>query len=929
MHAVTDWLARGWTGEGPLDLSDTLLIAPTRQAGRRLREALAGYAAKKGQAVFPPRVIMPEALATLHAPLGGVATRTESLLAWTEVLREVEFDAFRDVFPIDPPARTFAWASRLAREFQRLQTTLAENGLRMRDVAGLGGGDFPEAGRWRQLGELEAACDASLAKRGLRDPQAAKIAYARNPTAPAEMRKIVLSGTPDPLPLGFAVLSEYAERGIPIDVLVSGPEKAGVDAGALFDGWGRPVAAVWMKRSLKLEPFEQRVRLCVDPAAQAQAIVSCAVGYKIPGGRLGVGVADADVLPPLENGLARAGVAAFNPEGRALRAEALHTLLTALAELVKEPTFTAVAALMRCPDVLRWLGGSAAGLLATLDELHAEYLPSNLDDARKHAKADPAMSALAGALDDVARVRRMLLSGVFPENTRAVLTEIFKERRFDLAREDDARAVEAAQIWGDVLAELEEATAHFPGLAPAEVWELALRALGDSQRFDEKPEGAVELQGWLELLWDDVPHLVVAGFNDGRVPDAVVGDAFLPEALRERVGLKSNTSRFARDAYLLQALAAFRADGRGQLDLLVGKTSAAGDPLRPSRLLFLCPDAELAARVAFLFAGAEGASANPAWRRAWKLTPRTDAKIERLSVTAFRDYLKCPFRFYLKHGLRMNAVDPQKAELDAMDFGNLCHAALEAMGRAESPVRDCTDAGVLRGFLLEELERAARARYGDAPVLPLVVQLESARQRLSKAAEVQAQLRGEGWFIERVETKFEVVIGGMTVRGKIDRIDRNELTGRVRVLDYKTSDKPVNPEDAHMRNPGRNEELETLPTWGRWVVEAGERIWIDMQLPFYLAAVEEEFGHAVECGYFNLPKAAGETGVSLWNGYDSSVQAAAIACAEGVIESVQKRRFWPPVEMPALHDDFAVLFQQDAALSVEWPETDEKTGANA
>jgi len=916
VHAVTAWLARGWTGEGPLDLSDTLLIAPTRQAGRRLREALAGHAATRRQAVFPPRVIMPEAMALLDAPIAGIASRTESLLAWTEVLRATDLDAFREVFPVDPSARTFAWAARLAREFQRLQTTLAENGLRMADVTACGGTDFPEAARWHQLGALEKEYDAVLAEHALRDSQAAKIAFAANPVSPAGIRRIVVAGSPDPLPLAIHVLAAHATAGLPLEVLVSGP----TDGASLFDPWGRPDAVVWGARTLVLEEFETRVRLCADPAAQAATIVSCASEYKVPGGRLGVGVADAEVLPSLENGLARAGVPAFNPEGRPLRAEALHTLLSALAELVSEPAFASVAALLRCPDVLRWLGGSPTRLLAALDEVHSEHLPPTLAAARAHAKDHVEWSELVTSLDKIARLRTTLLHGEFPGNVRAALTEIFKDRRFDLARPEDARAVEAAQAWSEVLMELEAAVSRFPGLAPAEVWELALRALGDSQRFDEKPEGAVELQGWLELLWDDAPHLIVAGLNDGRVPDAVVSDAFLPEALRARLGLKTNAARFARDAYLLQTLAVFRAEGRGRLDLLVGKTSSAGDPLRPSRLLFLCPDAELPARVVFLFKPAEAPRPSLAWRRAWKLAPRADAKIDRLSVTAFRDYLKCPFRFYLKHGLRMSAVDPHKAELDAMDFGNLCHAALEAMGQPESPVRDSTDAGVLRVFLLGELERTVRERYGDAPVLPLVVQLESARQRLSKVAEIQAQLRAEGWVIERTEWKFELNLGGLPVRGKIDRIDRNELTGEVRVLDYKTSDKPVNPVDAHVRSPKRNEDWDALPACARFVSGDGEMIWVDLQLPLYLEAVAEEFGHAVVCGYFNLPKAAGETGVSVWAGYDSSVQSAAMACAEGVVAAVQARRFWPPMEMPADHDDFGVLFQQGAALSVDWKE---------
>lgn len=915
LQAVTAWLAHGWSGGGPLDLTGTLVIVPTGQSERRLREALASHAATRNQAVFPPRVVMPAELATLGASVTGVATKSELLLAWVQTLLDADFEALREVFPKDPPQRNFAWAMRLANEFIRLQGALTENGLRMADVPVRAGENFPEFARWRQLGELEAACEAVLAQHGLKDPQAVKIAFARNPAPPEGVTRIIVAGTPDPLPLVIKVLGAYAEAGLPVDVLISGPAENG-EAAALFDCWGRPVPEAWATRPFSPSDFAQRVRLCADPAAQADAIVACALGYGgAPGGKLDVGVADAEVLPSLENGLARAGVPAFNPEGRPLRGGALHTLLAALAELVtREPSFAAVSALLRCPDVLAWLGGLPVALLAALDDLQAKHLPSTLAAARAKARPGP----LANALEEINRLRALLIVGVFPENVRTVLTEIFKERKFDQTRPEDLRAIEAAQAWGGVLIELEAAVKRFPGLAAADVWELALRAFGDSQRFDDKPEGAVELQGWLELLWDDVPHLIVAGMNDGRVPDAVVGDAFLPEELRERLGLKTNAARFARDAYLLHALEAVRAGGRGRLDLLVGKTSAAGDPLRPSRLLLQCADADLPARVAFLFSPAEAARPTPPWMRAWKLKPRTDAKIETLSVTSFRDYLKCPFRFYLKRGLKMEAVDPHKAELDAMDFGTLCHAALEAMGKPDSPVRDCTDASVLRGFLLEELDRAARAIFGDYPALPLVVQLESARQRLSKVADVQARLRADGWVIERTEWALDIVIGGMPVRGKIDRIDRNELTGEVRVIDYKTSDTPVNPVDAHVRGPKRTEDLDALPEFARFSLGGDDAIWVDLQLPLYLEAVATEYGHAVACGYFNLPKAAGETGLAIWTGYDAEVQASAMRCAEGVVAAVKARRFWPPAELPVERDEFGVLFPQGAEASVEW-----------
>ena len=946
------WLAQGWSGGAPLDLRTLLVVVPTRQSGRRLREALAAHAAVHGQAVWPPRVVLPEDLLRLGAPAAGVATRLESLLAWIDVLRTVDLAEFREVFPVDPPARNFAWAQRLAGQLLHVQATLAEAGLRLADVparAAAKAGDFPEAARWAQLAELERRGDAVLAARGWRDAQAAKIAFATAPTLPDGIARIVVLATPDPLPLAVQVLAAHA-RILPVEILVAGP--ADEDAALLFDEWGRPRTEVWSRRSLTWPDFEERVHLCPDPAAQAERVVALAGGYGQPAGALAVGVADPAVLPSLDHGLLRAGFAPFDPEGTPRRCGALHALLTALADFAREPAFDTVAALARCPDVLAWLqaelgdGFSPASFLAALDELHTGHLPPTLEAARDHAAA-PAGGAQSGraplphALDLLGELRTLLTTGTFPANAAAALTRLFASRTFDLAQPAGRGLADDAGAWRDVLAAVARAAAQFAGARENEWWELALDLFGESTRFDDKPAGAVELLGWLELLWEDAPHLVVAGCNDGRVPEAVVGDAFLPESLREKLDLKTNAARFARDAYILAALAAARGGGgtnklagpregaaAGRLDLLVGKVSAAGDPLRPSRLLLLCDDALLPARVRFLFREIESSHPNLPWRRAWTLRPRPpERSFESLNVTAFRDYLACPFRFYLKHGLGMEAVDPEKTELDARDFGNLCHAALQTLGE-DPALRDCTDEKILREALLDQLEAAVCDRYGRLLTLPLIVQLESARQRLRKAAEVQARERAEGWVIERVEWKFPAVpalmFAGLAVRGKIDRIDRHEGTGAVRVLDYKTSDQPAAPQDAHCRRPRRDGSDDARPAWARFTIGDRELVWTDLQLPLYLHALQVERAGGVapgpvQCGYFNLPKAAGETAVALWDDYSPEWQEAARRCAGGVAAAVAAGEFWPPAERSAREDeDWAGLFHQGAAASVEW-----------
>ena len=216
-----------------------------------------------------------------------------------------------------------------------------------------------------------------------------------------------------------------------------------------------------------------------------------------------------------------------------------------------------------------------------------------------------------------------------------------------------------------------------------------------------------------------------------------------------------------------------------------------------------------------------------------------------------------------------------------------------------------------------QVDRRSRERYGAELTLPLIVQLESARQRLARAAEVQAEQRAAGWVIEHVERKFELALGAIVVSGKIDRVERHAGTGAVRVIDYKTSDKGLPPLAAHVRSV-RGEEI--APDWARFTMGGKELVWTDLQLPLYLEALAGEFGVMAGAGYFNLPKAVSDTALVPWEDYDAAWRVAARRCAEGVAAGVTAEIFWPPAEvLPRDEDDaFAGLFHHGTAASVEW-----------
>jgi ATP-dependent helicase/nuclease subunit B len=385
------------------------------------------------------------------------------------------------------------------------------------------------------------------------------------------------------------------------------------------------------------------------------------------------------------------------------------------------------------------------------------------------------------------------------------------------------------------------------------------------------------------------------------------------------LNLRHDEDRLARDAYLMSSLIESRR-GQGRVCFVAGKTSAKGDVLKPSRLLFQCGDAELPRRAERLFGTPPEARFGHPSSIYFRLeaVPPPDVTAEsldlkKISVTAFRDYLECPFRYYLKHVLGMEALDDQKIELDAMDFGSLVHDTLHEIALSEE-MRQCEDTARLQDFLSVKAEEWVTQRFGSSPPLQVEVQLESARQRLRQAAKVQVRLVREGWEIVRAEMKIRGEMEGVEIRGKVDRIDRHRQTGKIRLLDYKTTDKGGTPEDAHFGSVPRNREC---PEYARVEVAGREKRWTDLQVPLYaiLLSSDPELQGPFEMGYFNLPKALEDTGVVLWVDPSPAILELAGACARGIISDIKSRRFWPPAQK-ARYDDFESLFPADPAQCV-------------
>jgi hypothetical protein len=100
----------------------------------------------------------------------------------------------------------------------------------------------------------------------------------------------------------------------------------------------------------------------------------------------------------------------------------------------------------------------------------------------------------------------------------------------------------------------------------------------------------------------------------------------------------------------------------------------------------------------------------------------------------------------------MREFDPQKTEMNAIDFGIVLHKTVENFANEET-IRESRDSAAIEGFVLMELDAVLSDRFGTRLSLPVRVQRESLRARLRQFARIQAEERRAGWRIQSGEKK--------------------------------------------------------------------------------------------------------------------------------------------------------------------------------
>jgi CRISPR/Cas system-associated exonuclease Cas4 (RecB family) len=900
------------------DMSRCICVLPAARSTRRLASLLRWESEEHDLEFRSPDIITAGQLAEkLYSPKHPLALDFEQTLAWSDVLRNMNPDDLRPLVPTLPPADSVSAWLELAGTLRRLHSELASSSLSFADVVAEAE-TGTEKRRWELLDRLFSKYLGTLQQAGVVDPHQARRDAIAAKTCQTD-RDIILIGTTDLSDVVGEMLSHLSSKLIS---LVAAPQSAA----DRFDGLGSVKTSAWIECELPIR--DEQLISAADISDQSAAVAETLADYAklFAADQVTVGVTDESQVGPVEVQLRGCGVQTYRHLGWSISHTAVGRLFDLAATYLQRHTWQSLAALVRHADVHVWLTKKLAqetqteksvDWLVQIDALLANHFPRRVAESLSPdaiAKFPVAITVAKWIDEWLADFVTNDGSNSMPLSHWSELASQWLGRIYDDVNPEDqkTRTHHALEATNRLLQRFTSLNDHLDvAVTGATAFEMLAQRLGDTRIADTANPGDVEILGWLDLALDDAPAMVVMGLNHPFVPGAITSDPFLPGTLRTQLRMVDNERRYARDAYAMHLMLSTRSSIR----FIVGQNSADGSPTPPSRLIAAAPPVDSARRIRSLLGGERAkAVVHHQWDNDVEATrlpiPSLSAdplRVKTMSVTAFRDYMVCPYRFYLRHVLKMRPIDDLTGELAANQFGDLVHGALERYGL--SAQKTLTDVNQIEAALIEHLHGYADEIYGDNVAMAVKLQVKQAEKRLQVVAKVQAERIAQGWQIHAAEASvnetptkaadgrvlpgaiLEVDGGSMGIRGRFDRIDYHPDTGRWAILDYKTHGHK--PEKKHLKKSDNGDQ------------------WIDLQLPLYRMMIPflgiDAPPSEVELGYFNISEKEEETKINIANFTDEQMDAADEVIHE-IIRNIHAGKF-DPTEDRVQYDDYEMILQ--------------------
>ncbi len=638
---------------------------------------------------------------------------------------------------------------------------------------------------------------------------AAAVAPAQRGAWVARMRPVVSGGLDAPvLALELAVarvaLEWVAASAYPTDCLLEDAARADLDCLVLLQGYqGEPLVQAILAHfgdaavvlPLTGAPGAGRVALHAarDPEDEAERAAACVVQH-LNAGRSPVALAATDRV------LTRRIRAMLGAQGLRIRDETGWKLSTTRAAAHLMAALRAVQHDATSDAVIDWLKHAPALVPAAVQKLEKALRDAGVRDWSLAAPRLGSHEALAELLAQVAAWRATLQRARPVANWLQALRELLQASGQWAKLEGDAAgdaAIAALRLGGDEAGGAQAEWAALPQAARrltlneftgwvTDVLEAA--SFKPQHPLDEQ----VVILPFPQMLGQPFAAAVLPGCDETNLPAAPEPAGPWTSGQRTGLGLPTREAlEAAQRAGWQQALAL------PMTDVLWRSADAAGEPVLPSPLV---------QQLQLSGTGHNGAdprlphavSAAPTLRP----QPRATAlPVARLSATAYEDLRRCPYRFFALRQLGLKEADELDAELDKRDFGTWLHAVLSNFHQqlAAQPL----PAGPPRLALLEAAAQAQTRAMGlaDSEFLPFAASWPLLRDGYLAWLDGH---QADGLQFSQAEVECETPLGGLTLMGRLDRIDRTSA-GLAMVMDYKTEGLQASRE--RVKNPTEDTQL--------------------------------------------------------------------------------------------------------------------------
>lgn len=862
-----------------------LVLVPTKDSGRQLREQLAVQSANK--AVFSPKIQTVDQFSMTCRP-DNSATSMEVLTAGYLALKDNPHQHYPTLFPTETQTDTPSLLT-IAKKLNTLRTTLTSQMSSCQKIADkqLSHADT----RWEDLANFSRECTQILQSWGVSDPcimDEQAIPNALLHSLKEQGGKIIVACVTDISPALVYLLNRAEDAGINIELWIHAPE----DKEHTFDSWGRP-NEYWNTCNIPIK--NENITVCSTQFKLAQQVCKTIANVCGKTTDIALGICDTDANILVDHALEEHNWGLHILDGRPFSATGIMDVMQGLELSLREiGNARSLMHLTKCTTLFQTLDIKANqhSCCVALDGISQIYLPSSeeylLSCIEKSNNTDlkQAVSQIKEWRDKVLRPKHFVNELILWCKSLEKFANPEVITKFRKALEELSSVQTKSEKFRST-----ELAIH-----------ILLQTLQSQRISEERAKNAVlDSLGWMELPYRPESNLIITGLIEGIVPEGKVDDPFLPEQLKKELHLYTSLNKIqARDSFLLTSLIESRKT-IGGVQVIISRLNTSNEPLTPSSLLMQCSDEELPQRVQNLFAEtSEEYTPITNDKETWKLTPltgdwnRESTKVEEFipnfknpwangektfSPSKLRDFLECPKSFWIKTamGLYDNPLEYDKEAMVANETGTFIHEILQEFCATYCSKDKITSESDMIADINKRIETKFTEKFGAPPLLmPLHLQKLDIKRRLETFVPLHINELNDGWSCIEFEKQIDGWrLGGFPIKMVIDRIDRHE-NGRIRVIDYKTG----NVEDcrkAHVEGIPEekvnnlkllSENLQTIPKKGN----SNPGRWKNLQLPMYVLWAKETFADPTpETAYICLNKNPEKIKLIPWDNLHSEV----------------------------------------------------------